>query len=353
MLSPEETNIQMLNKYRVDIPFASGKFSVVCRAYPKSPSSPPPSSSSDDPHHQHSRSTSNPPHSSSSDTSDLEFLGSQSTSSPTARTSRLPLLSTPIKSGLPKELVLKSTPIGAPKDHNEPGLREIRILDQLSRLAAEGKCYNFVLINDWYKTRESIYGGSAGSHAFVHGILEFANIGTLKHHQVCTLELWRNIAFQCLYALYIGQRELQLVHLDLHADNILLSTLPKGVSALGFRLPSGAQYFVATEMVKISDFSLSRIRVPDTTEVLSHKGRSGFEPTADLESLSKVLKQLKVHPPIPKDSLEAQHRRSFLTRLSHCMPGLEAEHIDQLLTMPLFDVLKEMPSGENFLMAVA
>ena len=309
--SPEDTNEGMLDRYQVEKPFASGRFSQVSRVYPKF--------------------------------NLFEVAGPSSGVAVKKEQKIKRSKSTVSLSSAFKGLVLKSTPIKAPKDVKETGLREIRILHHLSQLSTTNMCHNFVHIQDWYKTRQNITGEPIPDGAYVHGILEFADIGTLKQHQVCSWDSWRSIAFQCLYALFIAQRELQFVHLDLHADNILLTSKPQGVTGLQYVLPDGSEYFLSQDVVKISDFGLSRIRIPQTQEILAHPGRSGagsFEPTIDLESLGQILKALKIEPPLLPGTKEASMKRKLMVRIAHVLPELNAAHVEKLIRLEVFDSFK-------------
>lgn len=103
------------------------------------------------------------------------------------------------------------------------------------------------------------------------GNLVLERADTTLHHirQSVSFQLYRDLLFQIMYALYIGQSQFQFMHHDLHLQNVLLKRLKFSDGAtldesLGkFVQGSSTWYSRGPWVVKLSDFGLSRITMVD------------------------------------------------------------------------------------------
>lgn len=186
---------------------------------------------------------------------------------------------------------VKRQPIRYPTSLDDKSYRELIILQHISSLAENNKCYNFVVLIEWFKAtpdlltpekkRNDNKENSVANNAhkkppqLMHFVLEYADGNTLAGAKHLSLAELKGILFQLLYALAVAQEELGFVHNDLHFGNILLKSMPLGKKYLSCTYsPTNGKdstWFVGGHLVKITDFGLSRIRSKDEQVIYNTK----------------------------------------------------------------------------------
>lgn len=137
-----------------------------------------------------------------------------------------------------KTYAVKQQFVREPDNIRDQAFRECRILLQLNHLRLERKCFNFVHLEQWFKSRPPLlfgaeHSGDTLTSVYMYFVLDFAQRNLyLKQKERVEADEFRSILFQLLYALSVAQREFQFVHHDLHLKNILLQDQPPGTVIL-------------------------------------------------------------------------------------------------------------------------
>jgi serine/threonine protein kinase len=182
----------------------------------------------------------------------------------------------------------------------------------------------------------------------MHYVLECADI-TLADVKQLSLYDFKCILFQILFALQIAQKEYEFVHNDLHAKNILLMNREKSEY---LKICDGDNtWFTSGYVVKITDFGLSRIKLPDS-RIIYNKNKPEshiFSQCTDIDSVfsifdniqiledswwcsEEISRNLKKEKIIQRKKKELQQIRKMVRDFSE---------VRLLLIQPFFDELKE------------
>jgi hypothetical protein len=219
-------------------------------------------------------------------------------------------------------------------------VREWRIFNRLSSLAVRGLCFNFVQMADFYVERARQEDGSA---RYVDFVLEFADarLDEATKRGLSLIE-FKEVAFQLVWALHIAQREMQFVHWDLHARNVLLQR-PQGGAVCSFAdQASDTTWYASHWIVKITDFGLSRILLEDDKTVVYNpkQGLSEvFTPGVDIEKVMQNLDGIKTSD---LADCEKKLRREFRRELARASrPPFD---LLRVLRHPFFKDLQTRPA---------
>jgi serine/threonine protein kinase len=191
-------------------------------------------------------------------------------------------------------LAVKQQRVMTPKDKNDRAYRELRIYQALSRLEIP----NFIHILDHAKavhnqfSQSSPDAGGGGGGLILHFILEYAD-KTFDTLPSISIQSYREIVFQILFALYRAQQEYEFIHGDLHLKNIMLQSNRGGP----IRYVSGdKEWYIQGDIVKILDFGLSRLRLRQNgvlvEEISNANPLNTLDPQADVRTLASYLPQL-------------------------------------------------------------
>ncbi|GAM28704.1 hypothetical protein SAMD00019534_118800 [Acytostelium subglobosum LB1] len=250
--------------------------------------------------------------------------------------------------------------ISSPGNKQNQCYRELIILEHLGKLMSQNKSCNFVTMVEWYKTAP--YDGTDNvdvandqldnqrhrylrtkdtgdkihlrTQQYMNFVLEYADLKSLYTYRQTndiTLRQYKSILFQVLHALSIAQRDLEFMHNDLHIGNILLQSLPTGKKYIMYQddlessnssdtdsEPSSRLYqtwVVDHSIVKISDYGLSRIRIPESNKVIHNQRNADskhFFYSNDLQHLSCSLLKLRISDIQAPENLE---QRKILNNL--------------------------------------
>lgn len=109
------------------------------------------------------------------------------------------------------KVAIKKQLIKSPQNVDDRSYRELFILQQLNTLKLKKEYYPgetcFVGFVDWFKGKED--------DQYMHYVLECADV-TLDDIKIMTLNQYKCIFFQILFALYVAQKEFEFMHNDLH-----------------------------------------------------------------------------------------------------------------------------------------
>ena len=131
----------------------------------------------------------------------------------------------------------------------ENALREEVVHQLLTDMVLDGRSFNFVELLTSEMTDSAL-------------LLHCEHIeDTLADFKTVTLSQARELLFQILCAIATGQQECELVHYDLHSRNVLIRRLANDETA-SIKL-DGKLFYLQSFIVKITDFGLSRVRLPD------------------------------------------------------------------------------------------
>lgn len=244
-------------------------------------------------------------------------------------------------------LAVKRQPIREPHKISDKAYRELRILQQLSKLNSK----NFISIVDWFKVHDlnasqSILnrtpGGKNYYQYFMHYVLEFAGTTLAQHIKQLDVDQVRSITFQIVHALNLAAEEFQFNHNDLHAKNILLKQMDEGelefydvMDKLGLKRRFQTRFY----LVKLCDFGLSRIALKNGEIVYndSNSITEMFNPTNDLETLESSLKHVRT---IGWNEDDIDSWRSLRRTMLSC-----GNDIRKLVLHPFFDDLRVDTEG--------
>ncbi len=208
-----------------------------------------------------------------------------------------------------KTFAVKQQFVHDPSSLHDQAYRECRILLQLNHLRLERKCFNFVHLEQWFKSRPPLlfganHYGDLASSVYMYFVLDFAQ-RNLFYEQRLDDEQFRLVLFQLLYALSVAQREFQFVHHDLHLKNVLLQDQLPGTVMVFQDL--GTTWYVPGPLVKIADFGLARLRVRDSEpeEIIFNVRDSFSEVFSRDKDVLKLLDELsKKKPKNPSTELK-------------------------------------------------
>ncbi|KYR02348.1 putative protein kinase [Tieghemostelium lacteum] len=256
--------------------------------------------------------------------------------------------------------------ISSPKNKSDQSYREQIILDKLRQMSLENKSCNFIEMVKWYKAApaSTSRGDTETTHTkdghhqlknnqYMHFILEYAKFKSLSDYKQdygFSLSRLKSLLFQVIYAISIAQKELEFNHNDLHAGNILLQAFPTDKKYIvyqdWFYKDEDSQekiykhWVVSDFIVKISDFGLSRIRMPDSNNIIyNHKNPNSknFNPSVDLASFVKSLSSLKIND--INDPVNAKDKKL----LSNLKKKLQMTFAYTMLNHPFFSSLTNAP----------
>jgi serine/threonine protein kinase len=198
-----------------------------------------------------------------------------------------------------KTYAVKQQLVLDPSSLNDQAFRECRILLQLNHLRLERKCFNFVHLEKWFKSRPPLLFGAAqddSSSVYMYFVLDFAQRNLFREQRL-EPEQFRLVLFQLLYALSVAQREFQFVHHDLHLKNILLQDQPPGTVMVYRDL--GSTWYIPGPLVKIADFGLARLRIreSDPEEVIYNVRDTFSEVFSRDKDLLKLLDEIQKKKP--------------------------------------------------------
>lgn len=154
-----------------------------------------------------------------------------------------------------------------------------------------------MLVDDWFKTSgENLPFNLPTSdpkkieEQWLIMVLEYAEQTLAGISKQCTLEEWRIILFQIIYALSIAQQELCFVHHDFHFRNILLT---KTDSRCTVYFDEDTFWVVSGWKVSLTDFGHCRMRLSDWQHTLIWNPKNtlteSYTPSTDLLKLSWEL----------------------------------------------------------------
>jgi serine/threonine protein kinase len=156
---------------------------------------------------------------------------------------------------------------------------------------------------------------------------------------ILPLATFKSILFQLLFGLYIGQRELEFQHNDLHSKNVLVKFLKDSHDGCAFyaRFDDSEVRWLTKEnfVIKLTDFGHSRIKLASGEVICNNKDPFStiFDPKSDLKKIEHELRTVKIdwtnsnEQPVLKD-LKSKMRDPY-----SYPPG-------ELLLHPFFDSLK-------------
>jgi serine/threonine protein kinase len=242
---------------------------------------------------------------------------------------------------------IKNQFIKSPANIADRAYRELKILEELNTLKEKeyypNKDSNFISVLDWWKAKDD-----DTEEPIMHYVLECADI-TLADVKQLSLYDFKCILFQILFALHIAQKEYEFVHNDLHAKNILLMNREKSEY---LKICDGDNtWFTSGYVVKITDFGLSRIKLPDS-RIIYNKNKPEshiFSQCTDIDSVfsifdniqiledswwcsEEISRNLKKEKIIQRKKKELQQIRKMVRDFSE---------VRLLLIQPFFDELKE------------
>eukprot|EP00727_Mastigamoeba_balamuthi_P012169 m51a1_g7575 putative protein kinase domain containing protein (354) ;mRNA; f:180085-181360 len=231
----------------------------------------------------------------------------------------------------------------SPADAKDVPYREWRVFNRLAALAEERRCVNFVAMIDWYVERRD---GEAGK--FVDLVLEYAHKRLDDVKATLSIDQYREVVFQIVWALCTAQKRMQFMHCDLHAKNVLLQ-VPERPTLVSYER-GGETRYTAGWIVKITDFGLSYVRLEDGTVVCNPKDLCpAFTETRDAESLARMLSGVRVAQWDGGRVDEAQARKSVeafkaaLTRVTK-----HRRRFEDLLDEDLFEPLAMPPDDGDY-----
>ena len=134
----------------------------------------------------------------------------------------------------PESVAMKQQFIKRPKEQNEPSYIECHIFKQLNKLMEKRYSNNFIYLYEWYKSyvddietlieqkKKRIKSDQQINFIMEIGQTTFFN--WKKANKPMNIYELKEIMFQVIWALMIAQKELQFMHNDLHAKNIMINT---------------------------------------------------------------------------------------------------------------------------------
>lgn len=199
-----------------------------------------------------------------------------------------------------KKLALKRQIVQDKHSNQDRSYREFRILEQLGKLKTD----TFVCLVDWFKIHPPLFPGDLEDHEdeeYFHLVLEYVEetFYSKRKEGPLSIEEFKCILFEILFALHIAQRELEFNHNDLHHRNILLKKLEPGTYRT--HEDGSNKWYTTCYAVKLCDFGLSRIKIKETGEIISSDQYSNFLHNSDVDKLVTDLKYVKVAWDDPKE----------------------------------------------------
>eukprot|EP01105_Mastigella_eilhardi_P007760 TRINITY_DN1941_c0_g1_i1.p1 TRINITY_DN1941_c0_g1~~TRINITY_DN1941_c0_g1_i1.p1 ORF type:complete len:487 (-),score=150.18 TRINITY_DN1941_c0_g1_i1:540-2000(-) len=238
-----------------------------------------------------------------------------------------------------RRYALKRQAIRSPHNPNDTSYREWRIFQRLAGLAHAGKCFNFVLMLNWFKEKRE--------RQFMDFVLELAD-RSLADIDSLTFDEYRCVVFQIVWALGVAQKEMEFVHWDFHLKNILVTDEP----ALLCQYTDAQHHltwYTTGPIVKITDFGLSRIRMEDGEVVYNKRQPFSelFKVDEDIESLLTDLSKLQIAWTDDEEQAAGQAQvRGLRAALRKTASGRAP--LSAVLQQHLFDSLRERPTNDRF-----
>jgi len=201
---------------------------------------------------------------------------------------------------------------------------------------------------DWFKIRQPLRPESEdfelNQDQFMHYVMEAAFTTFYNLRRSITLGEYKSIVFQILYALYIAQNRLEFNHNDMHMKNILLNHLEEG-KYIEIK-DENYSWFIRHYSVKICDFGLSRIKLPNGEVIFnpSNQFKEGFRPEEDIHKLASELQTVKINNwnEIEDSDSEKALLRDFKRRMMRENPNLKS-----LLHHKFFGDLQIVPPSNH------
>ncbi len=221
-------------------------------------------------------------------------------------------------------VAIKSQIIRDPTNLSDVAYRELIIFQTLNVLQGS------VELLDWFKTDGGRFADGA---LFMNYVLRKAGEPLVTFaKQKIELSQYKSILFQVLYFLYEAQTKFEFIHHDLHAKNILIQ-LDKNTTTYSFN----DKKYVNREgvVVKITDYGISRIQIPETKEVIYNTaiGSDSFTPSVDLIKVKDSIGKLKLNWPLNSEKDEKE-----LTMIKKIMgKDYSSVNWNSLLGSPFFD----------------
>lgn len=193
---------------------------------------------------------------------------------------------------------VKSQSIRYPKRLSDKSYRELLILEQVTMLCNERKCSAFVRLYDWFKSEQQQQEGFYQMHLVLERGQDTLFGYIVKQGRSLCYDEFRSILFQLLFSLQVAQEELYFTHNDLHLKNILVKQLPSHVQQTCYSWKGQTWCFShpphSRYLVKMTDFGLSRIRLPSSGEELQNHPSDTFDCIADVQKLGSELGSVKI-----------------------------------------------------------
>lgn len=140
-----------------------------------------------------------------------------------------------------------------------------------------------------------------------------------KNESGVTPNFIRSCLFQLFYVLHMAQTTCEFQHNDLHFKNVLLKKLKNTSNTCAFHL--NGKTFVSTEeyLVKLADFGLSRVKLPNGSIVYNERIGDMFSDTVDIQSVHTQLKSVKVKWDVVENKDERTAQQSLFSKLKREM----------------------------------
>ena len=155
-----------------------------------------------------------------------------------------------------------------------------------------------------------------------------------KHESGVTPSFIRSCLFQLLFVLHMAQTTCEFQHNDLHFKNVLLKKLKNESSVCVFH--HNGKAFVSREkyLVKLADFGLSRVKMPNGNIVHNERIGDMFCHTTDVQSLHVQLKNIRINWGVLDSTLREQERARLSSLKREMAKGVSGP--EQLLDHEFF-----------------
>ena len=185
------------------------------------------------------------------------------------------------------------------KNANNICLREMDVNRTLVTTLGQ-KCNNFVRMYAAQNTNTGIEEDEGENHMIY--VMERADESLReyisrqrKQKSGVTPGFLKSCLLQLLFVLHLAQTSCEFQHNDLHFKNVLLKKLKDNVTACAFHAHDRIYLTRERYMVKIADFGLSRIKLPNGNVVYNEKTGDNFMESHDLNEMYIELKSLKIN----------------------------------------------------------
>ncbi|BFU23196.1 protein kinase domain containing protein [Entamoeba histolytica HM-1:IMSS-B] len=240
----------------------------------------------------------------------------------------------------PEKVAMKTQIIKKPRDFQETSYAECRIFKALAKLMTKRYCNNFIYMYQWFKSFVNESERQGDSEQKISFIMEYAEMTFAKRKSISKRELFemqevKEIIFQVIWALMIGQKELSFMHNDLHANNIMINKAKK--DHYYFNPFDNSAWKTSIAVVKICDFGSSRIQVDG--EIIG-KGQELFDEYVDRLKFCESLQGFNY---IQSKTLNED--KKLLTDFKKYLKNIKGTYwgLGDLLYHPFFDSLRVQP----------